>query len=63
MSSALSYCGILMKLEFSRYNFEKFSNINFHKNPSGGSRIVSYGRTEGQIDEANFVFSHFGEGV
>jgi len=52
-----------MKLQFSRYNFEKFSNINFHKNSSSGSRIVSYGRTEGQIDKANCVFSHFGERV
>jgi hypothetical protein len=36
-----------MKLEFYRQNFEKFSNINFHENPSSGSRIVPYERTDG----------------
>jgi len=37
---------ILVKLEFSRLIFEKYSNINVHENPSNGSRVVSYGRTD-----------------
>jgi hypothetical protein len=28
-----------MKLEFSRQNFEKFSNVKFNKNPSIGSKV------------------------
>jgi hypothetical protein len=31
---------ILIKLEFSRQIFEKFSNIKFNKNSSSGSRVV-----------------------
>jgi hypothetical protein len=38
-----------MKLEFSRQIFEKYPNINFHENPLCGSRVVSYGRMDGQI--------------
>jgi hypothetical protein len=38
---------ILMKPEFSRWIFEKSSNIKFHKNLSSGSRVVPYGRTDG----------------
>jgi len=37
-----------MKLEFSTEIFEKFSNTKFHENPSSGSRIVPYGRTDGR---------------
>jgi hypothetical protein len=40
-------CPILMKLEISRRIFEKYSNIKFHKNPSGGSRGV-HGWMDGQ---------------
>jgi len=37
----------LIILEFSRQIFEKYSNINFHENPSSGSRVVpSGGRTD-----------------
>jgi hypothetical protein len=39
-------CRILMKLEFSRQIFEKYSNINFHEDTSSGSRFVSRGRTD-----------------
>jgi len=38
-------CQILMKLEFSQQFLEKYSNIKFHENPSGG---VKCGRTDGQ---------------
>jgi len=37
-----------MELELSRQIFEKYSNIKFHKNPSSESRVVPYGRTDGQ---------------
>ena len=38
-----------MDLEFSRKIFEKYSNKNFHKNLSSGSRIVQSGRTESSV--------------
>jgi len=37
-----------MKIEFARHIFEKVSNIKFHENPSGGSRVVLFGQTDGQ---------------
>ena len=43
-------CQIVMKLEFSQQIFEKCSNIKFHENPSSGSRVVAWGRTEGQTE-------------
>jgi len=36
----------LVKFEFSRRIFEKYSNIKFHENPFSGSRVVPCGRTE-----------------
>ena len=45
MQSTRSACQILMKLEFSRHIFEKYSNIKFHENPSSG-RVVPCGRTD-----------------
>jgi len=60
------YCPILMKLEFSRQVFEKYSNIKPHENPSSESRIVPSGQTEGRTDgqdEANSCFSQFCERV
>jgi len=38
---------ILMKLEFPRQIFEKFSNIEFNENPPIGSRVVSCVQTAG----------------
>jgi len=35
-----------MKLEFSRRIVEKSSNMKFHNNPSGGSRVVPCGRAD-----------------
>jgi len=36
----------LIKLEFFRQIFEKYSNIKFHENPSSGCRVVpADGRT------------------
>jgi len=40
-----------MNREFSQQVFEKYSNLKFHENPSGGSRVVC-GRTDGR-DAAN----------
>jgi hypothetical protein len=57
-----------MKLEFSRQFLEKYSNIKFHENPSGGNRTVPGGQTEGRMggrnaryDKANSRFSQFCE--
>jgi len=45
-------CPILKKYEFSRWIFEKYSNIKFHENPSSRSRVFSCGQTD-RHDEAN----------
>jgi hypothetical protein len=37
---------ILVRFEFSRQIFEKYSNIKFHENPSSWSRAVPRGRTD-----------------
>jgi hypothetical protein len=47
-SSLLYSCPILTKLEFFRRIFGKSSNIEFHENSSSGSRVVPYGRKDGQ---------------
>jgi len=39
-----------MKLEFSRHIFEQYSNIKFHENPSGVSRVVPCEQTDGRKD-------------
>ena len=59
---------MLMKLEFSRQVFDKYSNIKFNENTSGASQAVpcrrTDGRTDGQTDrhdEANSLFSQFYE--
>ena len=37
-----------MKLEFSGQILEKYFNIKFYENPSSGSRVVTFGRADGQ---------------
>ena len=37
---------ILIKLEFSQYILEKYSNTKFSVNPSSESRVVPCGRTD-----------------
>jgi hypothetical protein len=37
-------------MEFSEQIFEAYSNINFHENPSSGSRVFSCGWTGGRAD-------------
>jgi hypothetical protein len=44
-------CPILIKLEFSRQFFEKYSNIEFHENSSSGSRFVTCGKNNGRTDK------------
>jgi len=41
-------CQILMEFEFYQQIFEKYWNIKFHENPTGGSRVGSMpdGRTD-----------------
>jgi len=51
-------CQILMKLEFSRQTFEKYSNIKFHENPSIWSRGVPCGRKD--MTEINSRIPQFG---
>ena len=48
----------LMKLEFSRQIFKKYSALNLVKNPFTKSRVVPRGRTD-RHDEANSRFSQF----
>ena len=43
MQSARYSCQILMKLEFSRQIFEKYSNINFHENRPVGIELFHAG--------------------
>ena len=57
------FCHILIKHEFSRQIFEKYSDMKFHENPSSGNRVISM-RTDRQTDNhgrANSRFSKFCE--
>jgi hypothetical protein len=58
MQSIRHSCQILMKLEFSRHIFMKYSNIKFHDNPSSGSRVVLYGQTD--MPKLMVAFRNFG---
>ena len=57
MLSARYSCQILTKLDLSRQIFEKYLNIKFHENPSGGSRVVPCGRTD--TTKLTVAFSYF----
>jgi hypothetical protein len=39
-----------MELKISQQILENYTDIKFHENPSSGSRIVPWGRTDGWID-------------
>jgi hypothetical protein len=43
-------CQILIELELPRQIFGKYSNVIFHENASGGSRVLLCGQTEGRTD-------------
>jgi hypothetical protein len=49
-----------IQLEVSRQIFGKYSNIKFHENPSGGSRVVPCGRPDmtKPIAFRNFANAH-----
>jgi len=53
-----------MKLELYGQIFEKYSDINYHENPSSWRRVVTLfhadGRTD-RLDETNCCFSQFCE--
>jgi hypothetical protein len=49
---------ILMKLEFSRQNLEKYSSIKLHANSPNGSLVVPYG-TDGQTWQLTVAFHNF----
>jgi len=59
--SARYFCRVLMKLEFSRQIFEKYSNLKFHENPFSVNRVVPFGWKDRQNVEANSRFSQFCE--
>jgi len=64
MYSAIYSYRILVKLEYYRQAFEKYSNIRFRENPSSGSQVVPCGQADGQThvhDEGNSRFSEFFE--
>jgi hypothetical protein len=48
-----------MKTEFSRQIFENFSNIRSRENPSGGSRVVPFGRTDRHVMDLIAAFRSF----
>ena len=51
MYSTHSSSHILMRLEFSHQIIKKYSNTNFHENPSSGSRVVLCGWMDGWTDK------------
>jgi len=48
-----------MQLEFSRQIFEKSSNIKFHENLSGGSRVVPLEQMDWRTGERNKANNRF----
>ena len=49
-------CEPSTKLEFSRYSFEKSTNIKFHENPSVGAELFhAYGRTARRADMTELI--------
>ena len=50
-------CQTLNRHEFSGQIFEKYPSIKFQENPPSESRVVQYGRTEGQTDMTKILDS------
>jgi len=50
MCSTRFSCQTLVKLEFSGQIFEKYSNLEFHENPSSGNRAIPCGQADGRTD-------------
>jgi len=63
MHSARYSRQILMQFDFSRYIFQKSSNIKSHESPSSGSKAVPCAHTETETESANSRFSQFCEGA
>jgi hypothetical protein len=55
MISTRDYCQILMKPEFSRQIFGRYSNLNFHEKPFTGIRGFPCGRAR-RHDKTNRFF-------
>jgi hypothetical protein len=55
MESTGCSCQILVKLEFFRHNFQKYSNIKFNENPSSGSWVVPCGQTDRRTDMMKLI--------
>jgi len=55
MYSTRNSCQILMKLEFSRQIFDKYSIIEFHEISPCGGRVVPYGQTDGKREVTNLM--------
>jgi len=60
MRSVLHSWQIVMKLEFFRQIFEKFSNIELNENPYSGSRVVPCGRTDSheKVNGRFYIYIH-----
>jgi hypothetical protein len=50
---------ILMKLDFPRQIYEKYSNIKFHENPSSGSWVVICGHRRPDMAKLIVAFRNF----
>ena len=46
-----------MNFDFSRHNFNKYSDAKFNDNASTGSRDVPCGRIDGQTDMTNLIIA------
>jgi hypothetical protein len=64
IKSARHSCQVLMKIEFSRHIFEKYSNIKFNENPCIGGRVFSM-RTDGRtgVTKSIVPFRNFAKAI
>jgi hypothetical protein len=46
---------VLMKLEFFRQNFENYSNMKFHENPTSETRVIQCGQMDGQTEMTKLI--------
>jgi hypothetical protein len=51
-------CQVLLKLQFSRHIYEKYSNIEFYENMSSGGRVVACGRTDRLTDMTKLIVGY-----
>ena len=55
MQSVLYSCQNLIKFDFSRYIFEKLSNVMFHESPSIGNRVLPCGQTDRRPEVSKLI--------